>query len=123
MKRLEHESDVPAANCGAAIFIEFSEIDTGDHHASGAGRIKAGQQRQQRGLTRAGSADDGQLSPALTVKLTSARMVRAPAGLATVFDTFLASRTICSCIRSARETVCSLLVLMLPIPPPWPEPR
>ena len=60
MKRLEHESHMLAANRRPAIFIEFGQIDAGDQHASGARGIESREQRQQRRLARARSADDGQ---------------------------------------------------------------
>ncbi len=60
MKRLEHESDMLAANRRAAIFIEFRQVDARDQHAAGARRIESREQRQQSRFAGAGGADDGQ---------------------------------------------------------------
>ena len=60
MKRLKHEPHVLAANGGAAVFVEFGQIDAGDQHAAGARRVESREQGQQGGFARAGSADDRQ---------------------------------------------------------------
>ena len=94
MKRLEHEPDVLAANGGAAVFIEFREIDAGDQHAAGARRIESREQRQQRGLACAGGADDGQGFAGSHAEADIGENGQCPSGLATVLETFFASRTI-----------------------------
>ncbi len=60
MEGLKHESHMPAADRGPAVFAEGGQIHARDQHAAGARRIESGEQRQKRGLAGAGSADDGE---------------------------------------------------------------
>ena len=59
VERLEYEAHAFGAQARAPVFVERRQVGAGEGDASGSRRIEAGQQRQQRGFTRAGGTDDG----------------------------------------------------------------
>ena len=58
MKRLEHEADVFAADRGAAIFVEFGQIDARNQDLPLGGRVETGEQREQGRFSRTRGAHD-----------------------------------------------------------------
>jgi hypothetical protein len=59
VERLEHEADVPRAQGRAAVLVEGGEVAAGEAHGSRGRLVEPGEQREQRGLARAGGAHDG----------------------------------------------------------------
>ena len=59
LERLEHETHLAGACGGASVFVQGVDALTAQPNLSRRRGVQAGQQRQQRGLARAGTADDG----------------------------------------------------------------
>ena len=58
MEGLEHEADVAGAQRRAAVLIERGQLLAVEEHLADARFVEPGEQREQRGLARAGGADD-----------------------------------------------------------------
>ena len=58
MERLEHEADALRAQARAAVLIQLREIRAGEPDLAGGGRIKSGEQCEQRRFAGARGADD-----------------------------------------------------------------
>ena len=59
MEGLKDESDASRPAGRAAILVERREIGARESDPAGSGRVEPRQQRQERGFSGAGSADDG----------------------------------------------------------------
>ena len=59
MERLKHEANLFVPQFGSSIFVEAAEFDGIEPDLSGRRFVETRQQRQQRGFSSAGWADDG----------------------------------------------------------------
>ena len=57
MEGLEHDADIAAAKARERILVEPPQVRAGHHDRAGVRPFEAGQDHQQRGLARAGRAD------------------------------------------------------------------
>ena len=65
LEGLEHETDLLGAQGSALVFVQGAEGLTGQQHLAATGQIQPGQQTQQGGFSRAGSAHDRHAGTAL----------------------------------------------------------